>query len=49
MMDWFFNDRQILRQDLLLLQDFLQPCNQIAHHIYVMHAGVFYGNIQRLS
>ena len=49
MIDWFFNDYQILCRELFLLKYFLQPCDQIAHHICMMHAGVFYGKIRRLS
>ena len=44
MIEWF-NNIWIIRQDLFLMQDFLQLCDHIAYHISVMHAGVFYGKI----
>ena len=43
MIDWCFNDRLILCRDLLLLQDFLKPCDHIVCYDYVVHAVVFHG------
>ena len=34
---------------LLLLQIFLYPCDDIAHHVGMMHTGVFNGEVRRLS
>ena len=46
MINWCFNYCRILRHDFFLLQDFLQPCNHIAHHVCVVHVGVFHGEIE---
>ena len=48
MIEWF-NDIWIIRQDLFLMQDFLQLWDHIAYHISVMHAGVLYGKIWHVS
>ena len=31
--------------NVFLMQDFLKPCNHIAHHVCVVHSGVFYGEV----
>ena len=33
---------------LVLLQGFMYPCNNIAHHVVIMHTCVFNGEIKRL-
>ena len=45
MINWCFNERLILHQGLLLLYDFLKPCNHIAHHVCVVHARVFHSEV----
>ena len=45
MIDRFWNNRRILSWRLLLLQEFLQSCDHIVHHVYVVHTIFFYGEI----
>ena len=49
MINWFQNYSWVLHQYLLLLQDFSQSCNHIAHHVCVMHDGVLNGKVGCLS
>ena len=49
MMDWCVSYLCNICQYLLLLHDFLQTCNHIAHHVLVVHAGFFNGEIRGFS
>ena len=43
------HDRRSLHLRLVFVQGFVYPCNDIAHHVGMMHTHVFNGEIVRLS
>ena len=44
-----WHNRWGLRLGLLLLQSLQYPCNDIAHHVGMVHTRVFNGEVRRLS